>query len=157
MPANEAGLQELMSIDDCALTMSRWVGNARTEIPVAVVRDVSVARSRENKYMNTWGTQDDVFFVRGRMKVTGKFTFFALTPELWQMLTDMGSEAGSEVVYSIYGTFTDDKYTGLQYTCAIEGVIIESDDFAFNLDNGPGDVTLNYRAKRVTYDKTAVT
>jgi hypothetical protein len=148
-----------MSVEDCTLSITAYpdpISSTQKGQPipfgeqaVAVIKDVSVAYAEDKKYRKTWGSRRDRFYVKGAIKISGKFTFETITPEGWAMMQETPSGA-RDPVYTIKGVFTDATWTGRTYVMAVNDVQIESKDFSFNTTDGPGDMPFSYRAESMT-------
>jgi hypothetical protein len=152
-PYTDPGMDQMMSVEDCGLFITqRRKGEAGTvwdqKTAIAVIKDVSFAGAEGRVYRKTWGSRRNRFFVRGDEKVTGKFSFEAITPEGWELLRSRAPNE-KESYLEITGTFTDREWTERLYKFTLYHVHIDTRDFSMTNAVGPSDMPFAFTAEYV--------
>lgn len=153
-------MDQHMSVEDCTLSVTAYpnpVSSADRGQPytfpeeaVAVIKDVSVSYAEDKRYRKVWGSRRDRYYVKGSIKISGKFTFETITRENWAMMQENTTAGKRDPVYTIKGVFTDAAWTGVTYVMVINDVQIETKDFSFNKADGPSDMPFSFRAESLT-------
>jgi hypothetical protein len=161
MTYTDPGMDQMMSVEDCGLYITtRKKGKAGVKwdqkTAIAVIKDVSFTGAENRVYRKTWGSRRNRFYVRGDEKVTGKFTFEAITPTGWDLLRSRKPKE-TESYLEISGTFTDAAWTKKEYIFTLYQVHIDQRDFSMSNATGPGDMPFTFTAEYVDTDTDVYT